>query len=103
MSADTDPNSKTDNLANEDCRPVTCSQLVFQRRWYDAQWKRWSEWEELDGCNLLKYGDTPEEWKRSAESYIEMGATYEYRIIERTEKITWSVSYSANSKDREPS
>ncbi len=25
MSANTDPNSKTDNLANEDCRPVACS------------------------------------------------------------------------------
>jgi hypothetical protein len=25
MSAKTDPNSKTDNLANEDCRPVPCS------------------------------------------------------------------------------
>ena len=25
MSANPDPNSKTDNLANEDCRPVPCS------------------------------------------------------------------------------
>jgi hypothetical protein len=25
MSANPDPNSKTDNLANEDCRPAPCS------------------------------------------------------------------------------
>jgi len=30
MSAKTDPNSKTDNLANEDCRPVLCSPFRFE-------------------------------------------------------------------------
>lgn len=69
--------------------------LIFQRRWYDRQWKRWSEWEELGGCNLLKYGgDEPEDWKRSAQTYIKIGATYQYRILERTEKVTWELGYS---------
>jgi hypothetical protein len=32
MSAKTDSNLKTDNLANEDCRPVPCSHSVFFER-----------------------------------------------------------------------
>jgi hypothetical protein len=73
-----------------------CSRLIFQRRWYDTQWKRWDDWVDVEGRDLFKYGETPDEWISMAKSYIEMGATYEYRIIERTDKITWSVSYSAN-------
>jgi hypothetical protein len=80
-----------------------CSRLIFQRRWYDTQWKRWDDWVDVEGRDLFKYGETPDEWISMAKSYIEMGATYEYRIIERTDKITWSVSYSANRELSNPS
>jgi len=79
-----------------------CSRLIFQRRWYDTQWKRWDDWVDVEGRDLFKYGETPDEWISMAKSYIEMGATYEYRIIERTDKITWSVSYSSNSQASRP-
>ena len=40
MSAKTDPNSKTDNLANEDCRPVPCSTVPLRARLQDdLDWK----------------------------------------------------------------
>jgi len=93
----TKPKDSPQQGAGEGCSGATCSRLVFQRRWYDSHWKRWSEWVELDGCNLLKYGDTPEEWRSAAKAYIEMGATYEYRIIQREEVTVWGISYSANA------
>lgn len=63
-------------------------------RWYDKRWEKWSHWAEQEGRELLsKYGETEEEWKESCKSWIEMGGTYEFKIVERTEEPIWRISY----------
>jgi hypothetical protein len=59
--------------------------IIFQRRWREGD--GWSQWQTVAGCNLLKYGDTPEEWASMANTYVARGANYEYRIIEQTDRV----------------
>lgn len=64
-------------------------------RWWDKQWKTWTEWEEVSGFKLReKYGANPEEWKESCKTWIEVGGHYEYRIVTRSETVDWEISFS---------
>jgi hypothetical protein len=54
MSANTDPNSKTDNLANEDCRPVPCSARV----WNPAKGERF-ELDRIEGGHVFAWQVAP--------------------------------------------
>lgn len=72
---------------------MTTTQTIFQRRWYDSQWEKWDDWVDVEGRVLDKYGETPEEWIVTAMEYLDMGATYEYRIIERTDETLWEMSF----------
>ena len=72
-------------------------------RWYDKQWDKWTEWEEVEGFKLReKYGTTPEEWKASCEMWIEVGGHYEFRIGTRTDVVNWKISYRENAKEHAP-
>jgi hypothetical protein len=63
-------------------------------RWYDKQWGRWDDWREVPFSEQReKYGVVEEEWKQACKTYIEIGGRYEYRIVERTEKTEWEMSY----------
>lgn len=69
-------------------------EVVLLQRWYDRQLDKWTDWEEIPKRKLLeKYGSTIEEWKNSCENWIEIGGTYEYRIIERVSTDIWSTSF----------
>lgn len=79
---------------------VSVSRPYLEKRWYDSQWKKWTDWEEIEGRQLRdKYGTTPEEWKESCKSWIEIGGTYEYRIGVRTDEVVWEMSYLTQKKD----
>jgi len=69
------------------------SKMVFQRRFYDSQSDCWSDWEELGGCDLLKYDDTFKEWRSIAKFHIKMGYFGEYRTIVREETAVWNISF----------
>ena len=74
-----------------------CSRSFLEMRWYDKQWDKWTEWEEVEGFKLReKYGTTPEEWKASCEMWIEVGGHYEFRIGTRTDVVNWKISYREN-------
>jgi len=76
-----------------DPQPSTTSQFL-ERRWYDKQYKTWTEWEEIQGEELRrKYGTMVEEWKESCIQWIQVGGHYEYRIGTRTSVVEWQVSY----------
>ena len=76
---------------------TTCSRSFLEMRWYDKQWDKWTEWEEVEGFKLReKYGTTPEEWKASCKMWIEVGGHYEYRIGTRTDVVEWEISYREN-------
>lgn len=67
---------------------------ILQQRWYDSQWKTWTDWKELDAWTIdRKYGVTPEAWKKSCQAWIDVGGTYEYRIVKRTDVLEWELSY----------
>ena len=83
-------------------RDVACL-LVLQCRWYDTQRGTWENWHDVPQRDLKhKYGDTPEDWKRSCEAWIKMGGTYQFRIVERTDKQKWLIMCPANTKNRSP-
>lgn len=62
---------------------------ILQQRWHDRQWNAWTDWEEVDET----YGTTLEEWKKSCQAWIDVGGTYEYRIVKRTDVLEWELSY----------
>jgi len=69
------------------------SYILF-RRWYDSQWKKWDEWDEVTGDFLIqKYGETPEQWKESCKAWIDCGGLYEYKIAKRVDTVEWEMSY----------
>jgi hypothetical protein len=70
------------------------TKIFLEMRWHDTQWDKWEEWTEVDTST---YGKTPEEWKKTAESWIDIGGTYEYRIGTRTDVIDWELSYRDNN------
>jgi hypothetical protein len=77
---------------------TACSRSFLEMRWYDKQWDKWTEWEEVKGFKLReKYGTTPEEWKASCKIWIEVGGRYEYRIGTRTDVVDWKISYRENT------
>lgn len=65
--------------------------LMF--RWHDTSRDTWTEWEEISGKKLFNYGESPEEWRIYAKKWIEIGGTYEYKIINRFDEIEWSINY----------
>jgi hypothetical protein len=71
--------------------------IIFQRRWREGD--RWSQWQTVAGCNLIKYGDTPEEWASMANTYVARGANYEYRIIEQTDRVINFISANVEVTD----
>lgn len=62
---------------------------ILQQRWNDRQWNSWTDWEEVDES----YGTTLEEMKKSSQAWIDLGGTYEYRIIKRTDVLEWELSF----------
>jgi len=85
--------------ADEPLPRTPCSRSFLEMRWYDKQWDKWTEWEEVEGFKLReKYGTTPEEWKASCKAWIEVGGHYEYRIGTRTDVVEWEISYRENKE-----
>jgi hypothetical protein len=77
------------------------TRLVLQRRWYDTQRGTWEDWHDVPQRDLKhKYGETPEDWKRSCKAWIEMGGTYQFRIVERIDKFVWLIMCPANAEVR---
>jgi hypothetical protein len=74
--------------------------IIFQRRWREGD--GWSQWQTVAGCNLLKYGDTPEEWASMANTYVARGANYEYRIIEQTDRVINFISANVEVTESSP-
>ena len=81
------------NEAMELSAPSGSRWALFQRH-HDRSRNQWSEWEEIQGRELWeKFGANVNEWKRNAKSWIEMGGTYEIKIVQITERIEWSIHY----------
>ena len=68
---------------------------ILQQRWHDRQTDKWTDWDDADKNYDLyrKYGTTPVEWKKSCQAWIDVGGTYEYRIVKRTDVLEWELSY----------
>ena len=64
------------------------------QRWYDRTLQRWDRWAEITGEELrTKYGITPDEWKQNCQAWIDIGGTYQYKIVRRTDATVWTCSY----------
>lgn len=63
---------------------------ILQQRWHDRQWNAWTDWGDVDEES---YGTTLEEWKKSCQNWLNVGGTYEYRIVKRTDVLEWELSY----------
>jgi hypothetical protein len=99
METDTAHLGPAKEKAEEPLPRTTCSRSFLEMRWYDKQWDKWTEWEEVEGFKLReKYGTTPEEWKASCKIWIEVGGHYEYRIGTRTDVVEWEISYRENKE-----
>jgi hypothetical protein len=67
---------------------------VLLYRHYDERRDVWTEWEEITGKKLWEnYGATVDEWKESCQRWIDIGATYQYKIIKRTDVEEWFINY----------
>lgn len=70
------------------------SRLALFLRHHDRSRDQWTEWEQIQGRELWeKFGATVGEWKQHAKGWIEMGGTYEIKIVQITEHIEWSIHY----------
>lgn len=68
-------------------------------RHHDTRSDKWSQWEEPSQIDLRsKYGTTPDEWKDTCKRWIEMGGTYEFKIMRRTDVVEWSLRYANNDQ-----
>lgn len=91
-----DPNKK----ASGSLAAAPCSRWALFLRHHDQSRDQWTEWEEVQGRELWeKFGATVDEWKQHAKSWVEMGGTYEIKIVQITERVEWSIHYE-NSQDR---
>lgn len=90
LAAGRDPNHK----ASGSLAAVPGSRWGLFMRWHDRSRDQWEEWKEIRDRELWeKFGATVDEWKEHAKSWIEMGGTYEIKIVQITERIEWSIHY----------
>jgi hypothetical protein len=76
---------------------ATGSRLVLQQRWYDTARGCWDEWHDVEKHKLRShFGESPANWKVSCTEWVKMGGLYHFRIVERTDRLTWQLQTSAN-------
>lgn len=64
------------------------------QRWYDPQFERWEDPRTITGQELLEnYGETPDDWKKAAESWIEMGGKYRFEIVRGFKMVIWTKEF----------
>ena len=90
LAAERDPNQK----ASDSLAAVPCSRWALFQRWHDRSRAEWTAWEEITGQDLWeKFVATVDDWKKHAKSWVEMGGTYEIKIVQLTERVEWSIHY----------
>ena len=68
---------------------------VLMFRWHDRQRDTWTDWTEVEPDQLRnKYGAPVDEWKKSCVSWTDIGGTYDYKIVERTDREVWRHTYA---------
>lgn len=68
---------------------------VLLMRHHDTRSNKWTPWSEPSHTDLLsKFGTTPDEWKDTCKRWIEIGGTYEFKIVRRTDVVEWKVHYA---------
>ena len=83
-----------EELEREGLTTAPYSRWALMSRHHDQRRDQWTEWKEEQGCELWeKFGATVDEWKQHAKSWIEMGGTYEIKIVQITERVEWSIHY----------
>jgi hypothetical protein len=79
------------------------SRPVLMMRHHDTRNDKWSQWKEPSQTDLRsKYGTTPDEWKDTCKRWIEIGGTYEFKILRRTDAVEWSIHYANVSNQTPP-
>lgn len=75
--------------------PKVEQRWVLLMRHHDTRNDNWSAWEEPNKADLnAKYGTNPEQWRDTCSRWIEMGGTYEFKIVRRTDEVEWSLHYA---------
>lgn len=100
LAAGRDPNKK----ASGSLAAAPCSRwALFMRHHYRSR-DQWTEWEEVQGRKLWEnFGATVDEWKQCAKGWIEIGGTYEIKIVQITERVEWSIHYENDQGESQPS
>lgn len=72
---------------------------ILKKRWFDSSRGVWTDWEQIDEYTLQrKYGKTIDDWKLSCKDWIDIGGTYEYKIVKRTDTVEWTLKFSEKDK-----
>lgn len=81
-------------MSDSELNQPTCSRLALFQRWHDRSRDKWTAWKEIRGRELFeKFGETVDDWKKYAQGWVDMGGTYEIKIVQLTEHVKWSVHY----------